>query len=60
MQRQKKHTDMERFIWTVPVELPRMVRFASRRMKPWLESLSYACMTVKGVVETPSQRYHPS
>ncbi len=52
-QRQRARTDMERFIWTVPVTLPRMVRFARRRMRPWLLSLGYACTMAKDV--TPNR-----
>ncbi len=41
-QRQAKLTDLKRFTWGVPVAHPRMLRFAQTRMKPWLESMSYA------------------
>lgn len=46
-QRQKRHTGLDRFIYTAPVDQPRMVRFALRRMRPWLLSLGYACVTTK-------------
>ncbi len=46
-QRQKRHTRLDRFIYTTPVDKPRMLRFALRRMRPWLLSLGYACVTTK-------------
>ncbi|MBT5658892.1 MAG: GNAT family N-acetyltransferase [Rhodospirillaceae bacterium] len=41
-QRQAKLTNLKRFTWGVPVAHPRMLRFAQTRMKPWLQSMSYA------------------
>jgi len=49
-QRQKRHTKLDRFIYTTPVDKPRMLRFALRRMRPWLLSLGYACVTTKPLV----------
>lgn len=54
VQRQRDQTGLERLIWTVPVETPRMLRFAQRRMRPWLQSLGYACTSVRREsVESP-------
>ncbi len=47
VQRQRAHTDLPRFIWTVPMEEPRMAKFAARRMRPWLEYMGYACTAVR-------------
>ncbi|MBO6785096.1 MAG: hypothetical protein JJ899_17755, partial [Alphaproteobacteria bacterium] len=47
VQRQRAHTNLPRFIWTVPMEEPRMARFAARRMRPWLEYLGYACTAIR-------------
>ncbi|MBT3808204.1 MAG: GNAT family N-acetyltransferase [Rhodospirillaceae bacterium] len=47
VQRQRATTDLARFIWTVPMEEPRMAKFAARRMRPWLESMGYACTAVR-------------
>lgn len=47
VQRQRAETDLRRFIWTVPMEEPRMAKFAARRMRPWLESMGYACTAVR-------------
>lgn len=47
VQRQRATTSLPRFIWTVPMEEPRMTRFAVRRMRPWLESLGYACTAIR-------------
>lgn len=47
VQRQRRETDLPRFIWTVPMEEPRMVKFAARRMRPWLESMGYACTCIR-------------
>ena len=58
-QRQKAHTQMEQFIWTVPVTLPRMVQFARRRMRPWLLELGYACTTTKEIAATQSAVKEP-
>jgi len=49
-QRQKGETRLDRFIYTVPIDKPRMLRFALRRMRPWLLSLGYACVTTKPLV----------
>ncbi len=45
--RQAERTDRPRFLWTVPAELPRMCRFVSRRMRPWLTRLGYAVTMIK-------------
>jgi hypothetical protein len=45
--RQAECTDRPRFLWTVPAELPRMCRFVSRRMRPWLTRLGYAVTMIK-------------
>lgn len=45
--RQRATSARDKFIWTVPVEQPRMARFAARRMRPWLLSLGYACMALR-------------
>ena len=45
--RQADRTDRTRFLWTVPAELPRMCRFVSRRMRPWLTRLGYAVTMIK-------------
>lgn len=47
VQRQRRETDLPRFIWTVPMEEPRMAKFATRRMRPWLETMGYACTAVR-------------
>lgn len=47
VQRQRAETDLPRFIWTVPMEEPRMAKFAARRMRPWLEYMGYACTAVR-------------
>jgi GNAT superfamily N-acetyltransferase len=47
VQRQRRETNLPRFIWTVPMEEPRMAKFAARRMRPWLESMGYACTAVR-------------
>ena len=47
VQRQRAHTDLPRFIWTVPMEEPRMAKFAARRMRPWLEYMGYACTSIR-------------
>ncbi|MBZ6074822.1 GNAT family N-acetyltransferase [Microvirga puerhi] len=46
-QRQRELAEMENFVFTVPLTQPRMVRFATRYMRPWLTSLAYSCMTTK-------------
>lgn len=48
--RQKALTGVENFAFTVPLTHPRMVRFATRYMRPWLTSLSYSCMSMKRLV----------
>ncbi|MGY8997664.1 MAG: GNAT family N-acetyltransferase [Alphaproteobacteria bacterium] len=45
--RQAERTDRPRFLWAVPAELPRMCRFVSRRMHPWLTRLGYAVTMTK-------------
>jgi GNAT superfamily N-acetyltransferase len=45
VRRQRRLTDMTRFVWTVPVSQPRMARFALKRMRPWLSRLAYACVS---------------
>jgi GNAT superfamily N-acetyltransferase len=45
--RQRELAGMEAFVFTVPLTQPRMVRFATRYMRPWLTSLTYSCMTTK-------------
>lgn len=47
VQRQRTATALPRFTWTVPMEEERMTRFAVRRMRPWLESLGYACTAMR-------------
>lgn len=45
--RQRTLAGLENFIFTVPLTQPRMVRFATRYMRPWLTSLTYSCMSMK-------------
>lgn len=45
--RQRQHTDRQDFIWTVPIDHPRMLKFAKRHMRPWLKEMRYACTAVK-------------
>jgi len=45
--RQATRTDREAFMWSVPRELPRMCRFVTRRMRPWLSRLGYAATMIK-------------
>jgi GNAT superfamily N-acetyltransferase len=47
VQRQRSETNLPRFIWTVPIEEARMAKFAARRMRPWLETMGYACTAVR-------------
>ena len=47
VRRQRAETDLPRFIWTVPMEEPRMAKFAARRMRPWLEYMGYACTAIR-------------
>lgn len=47
VQRQHTTTGLPRFTWTVPMEEQRMIKFAVRRMRPWLEYLGYACTAVR-------------
>ncbi len=45
--RQDAQTRMKRTIWTVPVAYGEHVRFVMRHIKPWMESVSYACTSIK-------------
>ena len=55
--RQRETSTRPNFIWTVPMEQPRMARFATRRMRPWLDSLGYACTAVRPLgYPTPAHR----
>lgn len=45
--RQRAMNGPQRFIYTIPVEKPRMAQFAVRRMRPWLTALHLACTTHK-------------
>jgi len=47
VQRQRAATGLPRFTWAVPMEEARMIRFAVRRMRPWLEHLGYACIAIR-------------
>jgi GNAT superfamily N-acetyltransferase len=54
--RQDARTAMRRTIWTVPVQYGAHVQFVMKRVKPWMESVSYACTSIKRFKEseTPS------
>ncbi len=41
---QKRHTACQDFIWSVPAEHPRMLKFAKRHMRPWLKEMRYSCI----------------
>ncbi len=43
---QKRYTDRQDFIWSVPIEHPRMLKFAKRHMRPWLKEMRYSCMAL--------------
>ncbi len=43
---QKRYSDCQDFIWGVPVEHPRMLKFAKRHMRPWLKEMRYSCMAL--------------
>lgn len=45
--RQRAVEGAERFCFTVRMDQPRMARFVTRRMRPWLEALDYSCMVLK-------------
>ncbi|WP_108658976.1 GNAT family N-acetyltransferase [Acuticoccus kandeliae] len=45
--RQRALAGPQRFTFAVPVEKPRMAKFAIRRMRPWLTGLRYGCTTEK-------------
>jgi hypothetical protein len=45
--RQCARTTLRRSIWTVPVTYDSHIRFVLRRVKPWMESVSYACTSIK-------------
>ncbi|MCB8822135.1 GNAT family N-acetyltransferase [Microvirga rosea] len=50
--RQKNVDGLENFVFTIPLSQPRMVRFATRYMRPWLTGLDYSCMTMKELTPT--------
>jgi GNAT superfamily N-acetyltransferase len=45
--RQHTRTTLRRSIWTVPVIYDSHIRFIFRRVKPWMESVFYACTSTK-------------
>ncbi|MEM8853930.1 MAG: GNAT family N-acetyltransferase [Pseudomonadota bacterium] len=45
--RQRAMNGPQRFMYSIPVERPRMAQFAVRRMRPWLTGLFIACTTHK-------------
>lgn len=47
--RQRALNGPEAFIFTVPVDKPRMTRFTVRRIRPSLTALYYACTTTKAL-----------
>ncbi len=49
VRRQATRPGLVDFTFATPVSEPRMVRFALRRMRPWLSSLAYGCTTTKKV-----------
>lgn len=47
VERQAARTEIRSFMWSVPVTLPRMCRFVTRRMRPWLTRLGHATTRFK-------------
>lgn len=45
--RQDSRTPLTRSIWTVPISYSAHVQFVIKRVKPWMESFSYACTSIK-------------
>ncbi len=45
--RQDAYTSMKRTIWTVPLAYGEHVKFVLKHVKPWMESVSYACTSIK-------------
>ncbi|HEX3864717.1 MAG TPA: GNAT family N-acetyltransferase [Stellaceae bacterium] len=51
--RQDAYTSMKRTIWTVPVAYGGHVQFVIKHVKPWMETFSYACTSIKRFDEPP-------
>jgi len=51
--RQRDRTRLTDFIFTVPIEQPRMMRFTARRIKPVLKDHSFGCLTLKELTDPP-------